>query len=101
MKSSPPVKRLSHRLQTQTEITPDDITVTSGLLFEIRFKAAKKKIKKCSIVCFSYDKSEEKGSYSLFQRAPVKALRMLFWAAGLFSESGHVRAAAGVFAAPS
>lgn len=42
MKSSPPVKRLSHRLQTQTEITPDDITVTSGLYTEIRFKATKK-----------------------------------------------------------
>lgn len=98
MKSSPPVKRLSHRLQTQTEITPHDITVTSGLYVEIRFKATKKI---SSIVCFSYDRSEEKGSYSLFQRAPVKALRMLFWAAGLFSESGHVRAAAGVFAALS
>lgn len=100
MKSSPPVKRLLHRLQTQTEITPDDITVTSGIYVEIRFKATKKN-KNCSIVCFSYDRFEEKRSHSLFQRAPLKALRMLFWAAGLFSESSHVRAAAGVFAALS
>ena len=51
----------------------------------------------------------KKGKSSLFQQAPVKALRMLFWAEAGMTVSGfvcrnfpvHVREAAGMFAALS